>query len=93
MAKIISLSVAAVLAGSVAFASSALAANAKHLDCTATVAQYTETLKALEADAAKARALADRNPLYESDVAYYASVVADTQQCIRQLVPLTTAAR
>jgi hypothetical protein len=92
MAKIFSLSVAALLAGSVAFASPALAANAK-LNCTATIAEYTETLKALEADAAKARALAERNSLYESDVAYYASVVADTQQCIRLLGPVTTAAR
>jgi hypothetical protein len=93
MAKIISLSVAALLAGGLALSSSAPAADAKHLSCTATVAEYAETLKALETDAARARALADRNPLYESDVAYYASVVADTQQCIRQLGPLTTAAR
>ena len=93
MSRIFSLSVAALLAGSIAFPSSALAANAKQLNCTATVSQYTETLKALEADAAKARTLAERNSLYESDVAYYTSVVADTQQCIRQLGPVTTAAR
>ena len=85
MTRLISVIVATLVAGSVALPSSAFAADAKQLRCTATVTQYTETLKALEAGAAQARALAERNPLYESDVAYYASVLADTQQCIKQL--------
>lgn len=93
MTKFIGAIVAALLAGGVAVSSPALAQSGKQLRCTGTFAQYTETLKALEADAAEARAQAERNPLYESDVAYYASVLIDTQQCIKNVSPITAASR
>ena len=50
-------------------------------------------MRQLEILAADARIQAARNPLYESDVAYYASVLADARQCVKNLSPVTTAAR
>ena len=63
------------------------------LECKNTLAQHTEALRILEAEAAKARVLADRNPLYESDVAYYASVLRDARTCVRVLGPVVSASR
>ena len=61
--------------------------------CTQTLAQYGSAVEQLEAMAAKAQALAQQNPLYESDVQYYAAVLADAQRCVKALGPITTAAR
>ena len=61
--------------------------------CTHSLAQYSEAIRHLEAQFARARALADTNPLYESDVGYYASVLADARECLRMGAPVTTAAR
>jgi hypothetical protein len=47
----------------------------------------------LEAEAAKARALADQNPLYESDVGYYASALRDARTCVKMLAPVVSASR
>lgn len=69
------------------------AAQARDLKCTNTLAQYTEALPQIEVLAARANAKADENPLYISDVQYYASVVRDARQCIANLSPVTTAAR
>ena len=63
------------------------------LECKYTLAQHTEALRILETEAAKARVLADRNPLYESDVAYYASVVRDARACVKMLGPVVSASR
>jgi hypothetical protein len=68
-------------------------AQARQLQCNHTLAQYVQVIKVLETQAAWARALADRNPLYESDVGYYASVLADARQCVRNLAPVATASR
>jgi len=68
-------------------------AQARELQCNHTLAQYIEAIKVLDAKAAQARALAARNPLYESDVAYYASVLADARQCVKNLAPVATASR
>lgn len=62
-------------------------------ECKHTLAQYTEALRILESEAARARVLADRNPLYESDVAYYASVLRDARQCVKTLAPMVSASR
>jgi hypothetical protein len=69
------------------------AAQAGTYQCKHDLAQYTEALKVLESEAAQARANADRNPLYIADVAYYDSVLRDARQCVKTLMPLTTAAR
>ena len=67
--------------------------SAAALECKHTPAQYTEALRILEAEAAKARVLADRNPLYESDVAYYGSVLRDARACVRMQAPVVSASR
>ena len=56
-----------------AFASGAAAAQPQ---CKHSASEYAQVIRHFESEAAKARALADRNPLYESDVAYYASALA-----------------
>jgi len=63
------------------------------LECKNTLAQHTEALRILEAEAAKARILADRNPIYESDVGYYASVLRDARACVKILGPVVSASR
>jgi len=74
-----------------AFASGAAAA--APLQCKHSASEYLQVIKLFEGEAAKARALADRNPLYESDVAYYASVLADARTCHRTVGPVATASR
>jgi hypothetical protein len=74
-----------------AFMSGSAAAAA--LQCKHNAAEYAQVIRHFESEAAKARTLADRNPLYESDVAYYASVLADARMCYRSLGPITTASR
>lgn len=66
---------------------------ARELQCDHALARYVKAIKVLEVEAAEARALAKRNPLYESDVAYYASVLADARQCVRNLEPVATVSR
>ena len=73
-----------------AFASGAAAAQ---LQCKHSASEYAQVIRHFESEAAKARALADRNPLYESDVAYYASVLADARTCHRSLGPVASASR
>jgi hypothetical protein len=65
----------------------------KQLRCTHTLPQYTEALRQLEILSAEARQAALRNPLYEADVGYYASVLADARACVKTLSPVTTASR
>ena len=81
---------ASALAMGMAFASSAAAAQ---LQCKHSASEYAQVIRHFESEAAKARALADRNPLYESDVAYYASVLADARACHRNVGPAVTASR
>jgi hypothetical protein len=69
--------------------SSAQAADA----CTGTLAQYGATIKQLESFSAKAQALADQNPLYISDVEYYASALAQAQRCAKNLGNIATVSR
>jgi hypothetical protein len=73
-----------------AFASGAVAAQ---LQCKHSASEYLQVIKLFEGEAARARALADRNPLYESDVAYYASALADARTCHRTVGPVATASR
>ena len=68
-------------------------APAAALECKHSPAEYAEALRHLEAAAAKARVLAEQNPLYESDVAYYGSVLRDTRACVKMLAPVVSASR
>jgi hypothetical protein len=43
--------------------------------------------------AEQARVMAEQNPLYESDVKYYASVLIDAYECAKTAAPVTTALR
>lgn len=61
--------------------------------CRNSAAEYTQAIRHFEGQVAQARAAAQANPLYESDAAYYASVLADARTCLRTLVPMTTASR
>jgi hypothetical protein len=61
--------------------------------CTGTLAQYGATIKQLETFSAKAQALADQNPIYISDVEYYASALAQAQRCAKNLGNVATVSR
>jgi hypothetical protein len=71
----------------------AIPAPAATLECKHTPAEYAEAVRHLEAAAAKARVLAEQNPLYESDVAYYGAVLRDTRACAKMLAPVVSASR
>jgi hypothetical protein len=81
---------ASALAMGIAFASSAAAAQ---LQCKHSASEYAQVIRHFESEAAKARMLADRNPLYESDVGYYTSALAAARACHRSVGPVTTASR
>lgn len=80
-----------VLMVGVAFASGSAAAS--QVQCKYSAADYAQVIRHFESEAAKARTLADRNPLYESDVAYYNSALADARSCHRSIGPVATASR
>ncbi|HVY56341.1 MAG TPA: hypothetical protein VHA77_00655 [Xanthobacteraceae bacterium] len=61
--------------------------------CRYSLAEYGDYAKQLAVFAEKSRALAEQNPIYLSDVQYYAAELATTQDCIRSLTPFTAAAR
>jgi hypothetical protein len=66
---------------------------ARKLDCPATLAHYNEALLQLHTLADLARAKAEQNPLYESDVKYYASILIDAYACAKNAAPMATASR
>src|SRR6185437_3084790 len=49
--------------------------------CPQSPVQYTAVMKQLVSDAARARALADENPLLEPDAAFYEAELAATRGC------------
>jgi hypothetical protein len=57
--------------------------------CPQTPDQYAMVMKQLVADAARARALADQNPLLEPDAAFYEAELADTRRCAPAVASLT----
>jgi hypothetical protein len=65
----------------------------RKLDCPHTLAQYNEALMRLHTLADQARAKADQDPIYESDVKYYASVLIDAYECAKMTAPVATALR
>ena len=68
-------------------------AQAASTQCTGTLAQYDATIRQLETFSAKAQAQADQNPLYISDVEYYASALAQAERCAKALSPVATVSR
>jgi hypothetical protein len=68
-------------------------AQAAATQCTGTLAQYGATIKQLETFSAKAQAQADQNPLYISDVEYYASALAQAERCVKNLGSMATVSR
>jgi hypothetical protein len=85
--------IAATLALSLGMALMSGAAAAAGLQCRHSADQYAQAIKRFEGEAARARVLAAQNPLYESDLAYINSVLADARACIRDLGPVSTASR
>jgi hypothetical protein len=69
------------------------ASAASDTQCRHSASEYALAIRHLESQAATARARADANPLYESDVAYYVSVLADARACLRNMTPVATASR
>jgi len=49
--------------------------------CPQNPVQFAAVMKQLVSDAARARALADENPLLEPDAAFYEAELAATRQC------------
>jgi hypothetical protein len=68
-------------------------AQAVETQCTGSLAQYDATIRQLATFSAKAQTLADQNPLYISDVEYYASALAQAQRCAKGLSPVATVSR
>jgi len=68
-------------------------AQAAATQCTGTPAQYGAAIKHFQASMAQAQAQADLNPIYISDVEYYASVLAQAEHCFKSLAPITTVSR
>jgi len=61
--------------------------------CSHSLEQYTGYARELASFAGRARQQADKNPLYESDAQYYATELADAEQCIKALAPSATVFR
>jgi len=61
--------------------------------CTGTPAQYAASVRHFQVSIVQAQAQADVNPIYISDVEYYASVLAQAENCMRSLAPVTTVSR
>lgn len=66
---------------------------ASDTQCRQTAAEYSHAIRHFEGQVAQARTAALQNPLYESDLGYYVSVLADARACLRTLGPITTASR
>jgi hypothetical protein len=51
--------------------------------------EYADVMKQLVGAASRARALADENPLLESDAAFYEAELAATKKCVPTVAALT----
>ncbi len=93
MAKIRTSIIAALTLVACGIALTSPAQAAETTKCASTLAQYTASIKQLEVSAARAQALTEQNPIYESDLQYYISVLADAERCVRSLTPVATVSR
>jgi hypothetical protein len=57
--------------------------------CPKSADQFTDVMKQLVSSAARARALADENPLLEPDAAFYEAELAATKKCAATVAALT----
>jgi len=57
--------------------------------CPKSADQFTDVMKQLVSSAARARALADENPLLEPDAAFYEAELAATKKCAATVASLT----
>jgi hypothetical protein len=57
--------------------------------CPRSADQYVEVMKQLVGSVARARALADENPLLEPDAAFYEAELAATKKCAPTVASLT----
>src|SRR5262245_9205360 len=73
---------------SVASVAPVISVNQGFRRCPKTADQYAEIMKQLSGTAARARALADENPLLEPDAAYYAAELAATKKCAPTIATL-----
>jgi hypothetical protein len=80
----------AVISGAFVLAamSDATAASQKFSRCPQTPVQYAAVVKQLVSDAARARALADENPLLEPDAAFYEAELSATRGCAPAIASL-----
>ena len=58
--------------------------------CPQSPTQFAEVMKHLVSDAARARLLADENPLLEPDAAFYEAELAATRRCVPTVASLKT---
>ncbi len=56
--------------------------------CPKTADQYADVVKQLVSMTARARALADANPLYEPDAAFYEAELTATKKCVPTVATL-----
>jgi hypothetical protein len=57
--------------------------------CPQSSVQFADVMKHLVSDAARARALADENPLLEPDAAFYEAELAATRRCVPAVASLS----
>jgi len=77
-------------AASTAVAQSPAAAQ-RFARCPQSPTQFAEVMKHLVGDAARARVLADENPLLEPDAAFYEAELAATRRCVPAVASLSPA--
>ncbi len=65
-------------------------AAASPAQCKHSASEYAQVIRHFESESARARAAAERNPLFESDVAYYASALAAARACTRTVGPMAS---
>lgn len=66
----------------------AIEVNQAFARCPKSADQYADVMKQLVSSAARARALADENPLLESDAAFYEAELAATKKCAATIAAL-----
>jgi hypothetical protein len=93
MAKICSSMIAALALVACGINQSSPAQAAATTQCTSTPAQSSAAIQQLEAFAARAQALTEQNPIYESDLQYYISMLADAERCAHSPSPVATVSR
>jgi hypothetical protein len=61
--------------------------------CPRSLDQFVDTMKQLNGEVSRARALAEENPLLEADAAFYEAELAATRKCAPTVAVLTPSGR